>query len=496
MLTVAQEPKLKPLWDSTKNTEPASKVPAHSYHPAWWTCTRGHSFQRSPRMMLRDPSCKECTGTGAATSIAKKRPHLVPMWHPTKNGTTTPSTTAANAPNAVWWQCAHGHEFQRAPLQMDSDSSCPACELLETTSLAVVNPVVAAEWHKTKNGDLTPKEVSADHMMNVWWQCPNGHEYQATVRSRVKADRRCPVCFGGWSITNIRAFVKSLLAHITAFNESERFALAMQAGVLKDARAREFMMELIKTDRFPPGELEKFVEGKPSAVDDFAREAFRLKNEDGGESPSVAPPRSDRFALPAGPAHTDDANVDIDISKAIDTTTRATQPPGPDGELPIVQTRDALAALDGVLVASADAETVQFLIASAKAKLWAHAYVEPEQARMQAESFSGDVYSSSVRDEFLSEFVSANELAKALPAGYAFRPQPERSHRSSSPHAVSRRRVCPRSPTLRKLVRHGRGQDAERDLGDARCRRSPHDHLLPELRRRDVGSERSETRSR
>ena len=38
--------------------------------------------------------------------------------------------------------------------------------------------------------------------------------------------------------------------------------------------------------------------------------------------------------------------------------------------------RDALSALDSVLVASADAETVKFLLDSAKAKLWRHAYVD------------------------------------------------------------------------------------------------------------------------
>ncbi len=90
--------------------------------------------------------------------------------------------------------------------------------------------------------------------------------------------------------------------------------------------------------------------------------------------------------------------------------------------MPLVKTNDALAALDSVLIANADAETVKFLLDSAKAKLWRHAYVDPKEARAQAASFKGDVYSKLVRDHFLAEFDEANALQ--LPDGYAFRPVP------------------------------------------------------------------------
>ena len=33
---------------------------------------------------------------------------------------------------------------------------------------------------------VAPAQVDADHVMNAWWVCPNGHEYQATVRSRAR----------------------------------------------------------------------------------------------------------------------------------------------------------------------------------------------------------------------------------------------------------------------------------------------------------------------
>jgi hypothetical protein len=309
---------------------------------------------------------------------------------------------------------------------MVRESTCPVCALAEK-SLAVTSPAVAAEWHATKNGEITPAQVDADHVMSAWWLCPQGHEYQATVRSRARGSRNCPTCYGGWSLENLRAFVKSLLTHVAAFNPSELFALAMQAGVFANKDSRPFVMA-ISTGRFPREELEKFVEGKPSLVDQFAEnKALTLEIVDGR-----VPPRptvvTDPFALPSAPEPMDGERVDVDVSREVDATGAAAAIAGAsevaaaDDEMPLVKTQDALAALDSVLIANADAETVKFLLDSAKAKLWRHAYVDAKEARDQAACFQGDVYSSLVRDRFLAEFDEAGALQ--TPAGYAFRPGP------------------------------------------------------------------------
>ena len=306
---------------------------------------------------------------------------------------------------------------------MMRDSSCPVCAVAET-SLAVTNPSVAADWHPKKNGDITPAQVGADHVMNAWWLCPKGHEYQATVRSRARGNRNCFTCYGGWSLEHIRAFVKSLLTHVAAFNPSELFALAMQAGVFEDKDSRPFVMA-IATGRFPREELEKFAEGKPSLVDEFAaNKALTLEIVD-GRLPERPAASTDPFALPAAPEPLDEGErVNVNVSREVDATgaSSAAAVAAADDEMPLVKTQDALAALDSVLIASADAETVKFLLDSAKAKLWRHAYVNPKEAREQAASFKGDVYSTLVRDRFLAEFDEADALQP--PPGYAFRPGP------------------------------------------------------------------------
>jgi superfamily II DNA or RNA helicase len=423
--TVAEHPALGPLWDATKNPDAASAVVTTSYKAAWWSCPRGHAFQRAPRALLRDPTCPQCKVAGSSASLADKRPALAALWHLERNGDLTPSTVEATSTAPCWWRCPAGHDFQRAPLLMLRDAECPTCALAKT-SLAVTHPTIAAEWSVSRNGAVTPQMVDADHIMTAWWTCPKGHDYQATVRSRAKGGSRCPTCYAGWSLEHIREFVAALLPHVGAFDPSEKFALAMQGGLLKDKASRPFV-KAFTSGKFPVAELEKFMRGEPSLVDGFMARGGGADPHDDGPILQVVEPEperrkadapDDRFALPGAPEPEDAA--DIDVGTEVDVH----GPPSAEdeGELPVVSTREALQALESELIASADAETVKFLLDSAKAKLWRHAYLNPEEAREQAASFQGDVYSSLVRERFLTEFKEAEALV--MPQGYAFRPVP------------------------------------------------------------------------
>jgi len=57
-------------------------------------------------------------------------------------------------------------------------------------------PTVAAQWHSTHNGDLTPDQVSAGSNVRVWWRCGQGHEWEAQTSTRTSQDLGCPVCSG------------------------------------------------------------------------------------------------------------------------------------------------------------------------------------------------------------------------------------------------------------------------------------------------------------
>ncbi len=62
-------------------------------------------------------------------------------------------------------------------------------------SLAVVDPLVAAQLHPTRNGSTTARAISAGSPARLWWRCPAGHEWEALVSSRTRGSG-CPYCAG------------------------------------------------------------------------------------------------------------------------------------------------------------------------------------------------------------------------------------------------------------------------------------------------------------
>ena len=78
-------------------------------------------------------------------------------------------------------------------------SGCPVCANRvvkpRENDLAATHPDLAAQWHPTKNGKLTPRDVVHRTHRKVWWRCEKGHEWQATVASRVNG-MGCPVYAG------------------------------------------------------------------------------------------------------------------------------------------------------------------------------------------------------------------------------------------------------------------------------------------------------------
>lgn len=64
---------------------------------------------------------------------------------------------------------------------------------LPDNCLAVANPNLAAEWHPTKNGSLTPDMVTKGSNKKAWWKCRLGHEWQTRIVSRSRGTG-CPFC--------------------------------------------------------------------------------------------------------------------------------------------------------------------------------------------------------------------------------------------------------------------------------------------------------------
>jgi len=54
-------------------------------------------------------------------------------------------------------------------------------------------PNLIKEWHPTANSNLTPRNVKIINPKKVWWICNHGHEWLATIKTRIKGGG-CPLC--------------------------------------------------------------------------------------------------------------------------------------------------------------------------------------------------------------------------------------------------------------------------------------------------------------
>jgi hypothetical protein len=102
------------------------------------------------------------------------------------------------------WKCLKedcGEIFESSWGEINSGSGCPFCVCQRvglSNCLATINPELASEWHPTKNGNLTPYDVSYNSGKDIWWKCsknPN-HEWKTSVCNRAYNNSGCPCCIG------------------------------------------------------------------------------------------------------------------------------------------------------------------------------------------------------------------------------------------------------------------------------------------------------------
>ena len=61
--------------------------------------------------------------------------------------------------------------------------------------LQTLNPELVKQWHPTKNGALTPMNVTQFSGRKVWWICDKKHEWRADIHHRAHGTG-CPYCSG------------------------------------------------------------------------------------------------------------------------------------------------------------------------------------------------------------------------------------------------------------------------------------------------------------
>lgn len=137
-------------------------------------------------------------------AMLKRRPELFYEWDFEKNdelGLDVYQITFGSDKKA-WWtcpDCESSYDMEVSARAGKSNYKCPYCSrrrVNHTNSLFALNPVLAKEWHPTKNGDLTPHDVTSNYSKKVWWSCSKcKSSHDATVNGRAYGND-CRYCAG------------------------------------------------------------------------------------------------------------------------------------------------------------------------------------------------------------------------------------------------------------------------------------------------------------
>lgn len=200
-------PEIAAQWHPVKNGKARpDQFTVGSPKKAWWQCEKGHEWQAAiSSRASRKRGCPYCAGkkiVSGENDLASNFPNIARDWDEKRNSPLRPDEVASYSNKKVWWQCEKGHSYSSTVIsRTGKGTACPYCSgykvLTGFNDLSTVYPKIAAQWHPTMNGTLTPDSVTSGSAKKVWWQCAEGHVWKAVVYSRTGPDKcGCPVCAG------------------------------------------------------------------------------------------------------------------------------------------------------------------------------------------------------------------------------------------------------------------------------------------------------------
>lgn len=189
-------------WHPTLNGD---RTPDHfvagSKEEAWWVCDEhGHYSMQIQNYVLRGHRCKYCSRQEVhpTTCFAVTHPDAAARWHPSRNGSMTPSDVLAGTAAKYWWQCEAKNHHYFAPVATQArGNGCNICSghvIDDQNCMRATRPDLALQFHPTQNGPLTPDNVLASTSKTIVWLCENGHHWSATGRQRVRYGTGCRYC--------------------------------------------------------------------------------------------------------------------------------------------------------------------------------------------------------------------------------------------------------------------------------------------------------------
>lgn len=192
----SQRPVLMQHWHWQKNHDinPATLYQRSTKH-VWWICDCGKEFRASvARATGKCSSCTLMRVHNGINDIATVKPEFLESWDYQRNYPLTPDHIAANSVQKVWWKCACGAEFQKAPAK--HNGKCPVCNQYHVVSgindIATTHPHLLETWAFKENA-VQPTQVSANSRYIAAWKCPHGHVHYKSIMQYLRSPN-CKLC--------------------------------------------------------------------------------------------------------------------------------------------------------------------------------------------------------------------------------------------------------------------------------------------------------------
>jgi hypothetical protein len=406
------------LDSALNNGVTAAEIPSGSAKKYWWRCDEGSDHlwvATAAQRTGKSTGCPACTGRQSTTltNLAALYPEVAAQLDPQRNGGVIADQIPAGSGRTYWWRCDKGPDHMwksRVVERTTFGQGCPGCsgqQISVTNSLATRFPEIAAELDSERNSEVTADQIVAGTSMKYWWRCNEGpdHVWEASTASRTSLGTGCPRCNKGWMVDGLREFLRGLRAHLGVLPPQDLYAICRSNGLLRSAQSK-FAKRLL-TGEIAAEELDAFIDGRqdPPELDTTVLVGFGDELEGGLDGTAGRP--EDEVGL-------GDEEIAAEVAVGADDVG------GDEPPLPLVSSDGILAAAGAIVFADSDDETVDYLVASAVARIWGHAYRDEAAALAETGTQRSDVYAERVRQTFRAQHDAA--LSLAIPAGYDFRP--------------------------------------------------------------------------
>jgi Probable Zinc-ribbon domain len=158
----------------------------------YWLCPRGHDYLMSATGRTQGRGCPVCSGQKIMVGfndLLTTHPEIAATWNPEAKTPLTPERVTAGSNRTGYWICPIGHRYS-LPISKRVDGQgwqyCSNRKVLSGfNDLQTRYPLIASDWHPSKNGNLTAHDVVPGNVRR-WWEM---REPARTIRHSAQQDQ-------------------------------------------------------------------------------------------------------------------------------------------------------------------------------------------------------------------------------------------------------------------------------------------------------------------